>query len=54
MRVVIALLSLLCLAGCGEDWADYHKPANPESETDWHRCMRQHDPVHRSACRDLR
>jgi HTH domain len=20
---------------CGEDWADYHKPADPESETDW-------------------
>lgn len=43
----------LSLAGCGEAWDTYEKPQNG-NETEWHECMRKHDPVHRHVCRDLR
>ena len=50
--VAILCVVLVLLAGCGEDWASYDKPVG--AETDWHACMRQHAPLDRSACRDLK
>jgi hypothetical protein len=49
----IAILALLMFSACGDDWASYEKPAS--GETDWHRCMRQSEPIGRSSkCEDLR
>jgi len=53
MTRVVILLCLL-LSGCGEDWGSYEKPAKGGKESDWHACMRQHDPIHRNVCRDLK
>jgi len=50
-----AILLLLLLTGCGDDFASYNKPANADQETEWHRCMRQSNPIGRtSKCQDLR
>lgn len=48
---IVVLAFLLC--GCGENWDSYDRPENG-NETEWHKCMREHDPVHRHVCRDLR
>lgn len=64
----LAILSLLALVGCGEDFATYERPsagvAPPNetaedhadrierSETPWRRCMRQKPALHRWECRD--
>ena len=49
------ILALLLLSSCGDDYASYEKPAHGISETAWHRCMRQSNPIGRSAkCQDLR
>jgi hypothetical protein len=45
----ILMLALLVLAGCGDDFATYNRPANPDQETEWHRCMRQSSPIGRSS-----
>jgi hypothetical protein len=51
----VAVTLLLLLSACGDDFASYDKPANPDHETDWHRCMRQSSPIGRSSkCQDLR
>jgi len=52
MRPIIALLVCLLVAGCGEKYASYDYATN--DETEWHRCMRQHTPVRRNACDDLK
>lgn len=55
MKIFLALSCALFLSGCGDDFATYNKPANPDQETDWHRCMRQSSPIGRSSkCEDLR
>ena len=49
------ILALLLLSSCGDDYASYEKPADGISETAWHRCMRQSNPIGRSAkCQELR
>jgi hypothetical protein len=48
------ILSLLLLSSCGDDYASYEKPAGG-TETAWHRCMRQSEPIGRTRkCEDLR
>lgn len=52
---VAAVVLLLVLASCGDDYGSYEQPADPSTETEWHRCMRQSQPIGRSAkCQDYR
>lgn len=67
MTRLFAVLTLMLLAGCGEEFTSYEKPYSPvadnetddqtverlrNSETEWHRCMRQKPILHRFECRD--
>lgn len=54
MKRAFAILALLLLASCGDEWDVYEKPAAGQPETAWHECMRQHSPTHRHVCRELK
>jgi hypothetical protein len=52
-RILILATLAVLLCGCGESWDNYGEESFP-GETEYHKCMREHDPVHRNVCRELR
>ena len=50
--VALAFLGAIFLASCGENFATFEKPAG-DFESEWHRCMRQHSPLGREACKSV-